>query len=122
MEQHWEAVAHAITQRLDETGTTLTELATKSETSLSTVRELAQNLSTRRRQPRTLTALSTALGWPPGYLAAVLRGEERAAGENEEAAPVDPVLAELRDMHELLKTMNDRLDDLEEKIERDTAP
>lgn len=122
MEQRWEAVAHAITRRLDETGMTLTELATKSETSLSTVRELAQNLSTRRRQPRTLAAVSTALGWPPGYLVAVLRGEESGAGQDEEAAPPDPVLAELRDMHELLKTMNDRLDHLEEKIERDTAP
>lgn len=121
MEQRWKAVAHAITRRLDETGTTLTELATKSQTSLSTVRELAQNLSTRRRQPRTLAAVSAALGWPPGYLAAVLRGEEPATGEDEGETPVDPVLAELRDMHELLKTMNDRLDHLEERIERDTA-
>lgn len=122
MEQRWDAVAHAITQRLDETGTTLTELATKSETSLSTVRELAQNLSTRRRQPRTLAAVSTALGWPPGHLAAVLRGEGPTTKDRDEATPADPVLTELRDMHKLLKTMNNRLDHLEEKMERGTGP
>src|SRR5262245_23724410 len=98
---------------------TLTDLATKSGTSLSTVRELAHNLSTRRRQPRTLAAVSIALGWPSGHLAAVLHGDQPPGDENPDT---NPVLAELQDMHELLRKMNDRLDHLEEKIQRDKAP
>ena len=119
MEQHWDAVARAITQRLDERGMTLTELAARSDTSLSTVRELAHNLSARRRQPRTLAALSSALGWPPSYLGEVLRGEQPTTGAGADSD--DPVLAELREMHDLLKQMNQRLDHLEERVERDNG-
>ena len=64
MDQDWAAVGAAIKARLDEQGMTMTELAARSGVSLTTVRELVHVLNTRRRQPRTLTSLSTALGWP----------------------------------------------------------
>lgn len=75
MKEHWDAVSAAIRARLDEQGMTMTDLAGKSGTSLTTVRELVHVLNTRRRQPRTLSALSEALGWPANHLGKVLRGQ-----------------------------------------------
>ncbi|MGD9988845.1 helix-turn-helix domain-containing protein [Pseudonocardia sp.] len=74
MDQDWTAVGEALRSRLDELGMTMTELASKSGVSLTTVRELVHVLNTRRRQPRTLVSLSTALGWPAEQLGSVLRG------------------------------------------------
>lgn len=75
MDQDWEAVAAAIRARLEDQGLTMTDLASRSGVSLTTVRELVHVLNTRRRQPRTLVSLSTALGWPADHLGAVLRGK-----------------------------------------------
>lgn len=74
MTNDWQAVGNALAERLDEQGMTMTELASRSGVSLTTVRELVHVLNTRRRQPRTLVALSEALGWPADHLGRVLRG------------------------------------------------
>ena len=41
------------------------EAASRAKISLTTLRELQNNTSPRRRRPQTLAALSEALGWPP---------------------------------------------------------
>lgn len=106
MSQDWAAVAAALRDRLDEQGTTMTELAARSGVSLTTVRELVHVLNTRRRQPRTLASLSTALGWPADHLGAVLRGK---VGTGEVLPPDD--LAAIRDeLHDLRR----RVEALEE--------
>lgn len=102
--QDWAAVAVALRDRLDEQGTTMTELANRSGVSLTTVRELVHMLNTRRRQPRTLASLSTALGWPADHLGAVLRGKPGAP----EPLPRDDVAAirrELRDLRERVEAL-----------------
>jgi hypothetical protein len=46
------------------------------------VRELQRHTVERRRSPRTLEALSAALGWEPEHLDRVLKGHPRQPGGN----------------------------------------
>ena len=103
MDQDWAAVGAAIKARLDEQGMTMTELAARSGVSLTTVRELVHVLNTRRRQPRTLTSLSTALGWPAEQLGATLRGQSTTAAPRDELAVIRGELRDLRSRVEALE-------------------
>ncbi|MEU8495002.1 MAG: helix-turn-helix domain-containing protein [Actinomycetota bacterium] len=103
MNQDWSAVSDAIKDRLDERGMTMTDLASKSGVSLTTVRELVHVLNTRRRQPRTLVALSQALGWPADHLGAVLRGRPADADRSDDRADVREELRDLRRRVEALE-------------------
>lgn len=109
MNQDWPAVATALRDRLDEQGMTMTDLAARSGVSLTTVRELVHVLNTRKRQPRTLAALSTTLGWPADHLGSVLRGR---GGEPapDEMAVIRSELVDLRRRVEALeKSTGERL-------------
>lgn len=103
MSQDWSAVGDAIRTRLDDRGMTMTELATRSGVSLTTVRELVHVLNTRRRQPRTLASLSTALGWPDEHLGAVLRGRPLDDAPADDLATIRGELRELRERVEALE-------------------
>jgi transcriptional regulator with XRE-family HTH domain len=70
--QDWAAVAKAINERVTELGWRQRELATRSHVSQAVVRELQHHVIERRRSARTLEALSTALGWHPRRLHAIL--------------------------------------------------
>lgn len=72
--EDWAAVAEAINERVNELGWRQGELAERSHVSRATVRELQHHIVERRRSARTLEALSTALGWHPQHIEAVLRG------------------------------------------------
>lgn len=74
MTEDWAAVASAINQRMAELGISQRELIARSQVSKSAVREIQHNVVQRRRSDRTLEALSLALDWNPGHLAAVLAG------------------------------------------------
>jgi hypothetical protein len=106
VDQDWDAVSRALVERLSETGRTQTELAAKAQVSLTTVRELVHNLNARRRHPRTLTALSGALGWPEGHLDDVLRGRSPKDVVPERH---DSVVEELRVMRQQLVTMQEEI-------------
>ena len=103
MAENWAAVAAALRERLDERGMTMTDLAARSGVSLTTVRELVHVLNTRRRQPRTLSALSTALGWPVDHLGTVLRGRTVTAPPANDLAAVRRELRDLRQRVEALE-------------------
>ncbi|TWP51253.1 XRE family transcriptional regulator [Lentzea tibetensis] len=96
MSQDWTALGRAITDRLEEQGMTMTDLANKSGVSLTTVRELVHVLNTRKRNPRTLAALSEALSWPSDHLTKVLRGQTNAA-----EAPKSEITALREEVREL---------------------
>ncbi|MCO1658889.1 XRE family transcriptional regulator [Pseudonocardia humida] len=81
---------------------TMTELAARSGVSLTTVRELVHVLNTRRRQPRTLASLSTALGWPAEHLGTVLRGQ---AASEPEPGGLATVQRELRDLRRRVEAL-----------------
>ncbi len=71
---NWAAVARAISDRVRELGWRQRELAERSHVSVAVVREIQRHTVERRRSPRTLEALSAALGWEPEYLDRVLKG------------------------------------------------
>jgi len=74
---------------------------------LATVREIQRHSIERRRSPRTLQSLSSALGWPAGHLAAVLDGRMQA-----EPASRDNVLSRLDRVERQLDDITGRLDAL----------
>lgn len=71
--ENWAAVARAISDRARELGWRQRELAQRSNVSVAVVREIQRHTIERRRSPRTLEALSVALGWERGHLDKVLR-------------------------------------------------
>ena len=79
--ENWAAVARAISDRVRELGWRQRELAERSHVSVAVVREIQRHTVERRRSPRTLEALSVALGWEPEHLGRVLKGHaEQPAG------------------------------------------
>ncbi|MEJ3652047.1 helix-turn-helix transcriptional regulator [Actinomycetes bacterium KLBMP 9759] len=103
MTQDWPAVAAALKARLDERGMTMTDLATRSGVSLTTVRELVHVLNTRKRQPRTLASLSSTLGWPEDHLGAILRGQASDPIGVDDVKSIRAELADLRGRVEALE-------------------
>lgn len=88
MGKDWDAVARAIDGRLASLEMTQAELSARAHVAPETIRELRHNLRPRRRNPRTLAAISQALGWEPGHLSRLLGDiagppDERAAGPGE---------------------------------------
>ena len=49
---------------------------------MAVVREIQRHTVERRRSPRTLEALSVALGWEPEYLDRVLKGRSQQSGNH----------------------------------------
>jgi transcriptional regulator with XRE-family HTH domain len=78
--ENWAAVAQAISGRVRELGWRQRELAERSHVSVAVVREIQRHTVERRRSPRTLEALSVALGWEPEYLHRVLTGRSQGPG------------------------------------------
>jgi transcriptional regulator with XRE-family HTH domain len=107
----WDAVGAAIRARLDEIDMTQVDLASRAGVALMTVRELQHNLKARRRNPRTLAAISEALGWPADHLARILDGREVRPADDD-----DPVLTELDAVKADLLAIVQRLDAIEHRL------
>ena len=116
MSEQWAAVAAAIDRRMVELGILQRDLAERAHVSQAIVRELKHNTAQRRRSARTLEALSTALGWHPRYLLAVLSGERPP--ELSEAAPPggDEIARRLAAIENRLRSIEDRLDDVHTQL------
>ncbi len=117
MAKDWDAVASAIRARLAELDMTQADLAARAGVALMTVRELQHNLQPRRRNPRTLAAVSEALGWPGDQLARILEGEPAVDVDKD-----DPVLAELDAVKADLTAIFRRLDAIERRLGTDAEP
>lgn len=111
MAKDWDAVARAIDERLAALDMTQAELAHRAGVAQETLRELRGNLQTRRRHPRTLAAISEALGWDQEHLARVLSGDDAAAGGEAPASAAD--VAELRQAY---ADLAGRVDALERRM------
>ncbi|TWP45822.1 hypothetical protein FKR81_38290 [Lentzea tibetensis] len=116
MAEDWSAVAEAINARAGELALKQKEIAERSGVSHAIVREIQQGRIERRRNPRTLEALSIALDWHPQHLSAVLQGKQPPEGAP--AGAVDPVvpllqtiIRELRGLRAQVGTLASRLDD-----------
>lgn len=112
MGQDWAAVARAIDTRLAELNWRQRELAQRAQVSVAIVREVHRNTTQRRRNTRTLEALSLALGWHPEHLDALLRGHTPPERGQPETSSVDPVLARLTSIDRRLAAIERRLDEL----------
>lgn len=112
MTEDWKAVASAIDARLAELNWRQRELAQRAQVSVAIVRELHRNTAQRRRNARTLEALSLALGWHSEHLDAVLRGHIPPDRDQPESSPVDPVVARLTSIDRRLAAIERRLDEL----------
>lgn len=111
---NWPAVATAINSRLRELDWTQAELSQRSRVSVATIRQLqSPRAEARRRNPRTLRALSEALGWSPDQLEAIANGRERSDDPDRD----DPVVAELRDVRASISAITDRLDAIERRLD-----
>jgi transcriptional regulator with XRE-family HTH domain len=119
MADDWVAVGEAVTARLDELGMTQLELAAKSRVSPATIRELQYNKLPRRRHPRTLEAISTALEWPAEYLSDIVTGKKAKPHADESD---DPVLGALDDIHGQLREIKARLADVERRLADEDGP
>lgn len=116
--EDWSAVAEAINARADELALKQKELAERSGVSLAIVREMQQGRIQRRRNPRTLEALSIALDWHPQHLGAVLQGKTPPEVDSPVTAFDDPVIPllntiirELRGLRAQVGTLTSRLDE-----------
>ena len=116
--EDWSAVAQAVTGRLEQRRMTQLEAASRAKISLTTLRELQNNTSPRRRRPQTLAALSEALGWPPEYLSAILHGEE---AHPHRAEADDPVLQAIDSMERGLRDLRQRVTSLERRLAGEDA-
>lgn len=110
MTENWTAVAKAINERANELGLGQAELAQRSHVSQAIVRELQRHTVERKRSARTLEALSIALDWHPGHLAAVLHGERPLKPGQTGDHVLDGVLARLSAIEDQLQTITERLD------------
>jgi DNA-binding PucR family transcriptional regulator len=114
--QGWEAVAKAINERVNELGWRQGELAERSHVSQAIIREVQHHVVERRRSRRTLESLSTALGWHPQHLGAVLHG----ATPPQLAEPVgdygDKLWSRLDGLEQRLDEIVERLDGLKSDL------
>lgn len=118
MEEDWSAVAAEVNARAAELALKQRELAEKSGVSLAIVREIQQGRIQRRRNPRTLEALSIALDWHPQHLTAVLHGKNPPEVDRSTPRADDPVIPllntiirEIRGLRAQLGTLANRLGD-----------
>jgi hypothetical protein len=105
-EEDWSAVARVIGDRVRELGWRQRELAERSRVSAAVVREIQLHTVERRRSPRTLESLSVALGWEPGRLDSVLKGQAHHAGTGSQ------VTADVAVLWSRLDVIEGRLDEI----------
>lgn len=120
--EDWAAVARAITDRMTELSMSQRRLIDSSGVSKAIVGEIQNNKIVRNRNDRTLAALSEALGWHPGHVAAILHGEPPPkAGDpvvrSEQDVPerltvIEHELRQINDWLERIDSQNNRLDDV----------
>jgi hypothetical protein len=108
--EDWAAVAEAINERVNELRWRQGELAQRSHVSRATVRELQHHIVERRRSARTLEALSTALGWHPQHIEAVLH--RRRPPE-----PTEPVTTNGENPWSRMDTLERHLSDITERLD-----
>lgn len=116
--EDWASVGQAISARMAELRVTQLEVAARAEISLTTLRELQNNVNPRRRRPQTLSALSEALGWPTDHLSHVLHGHQPPANPDEEH---DPVLESLHSIERELLSLRSRVDQIEQRLSDEDA-
>lgn len=120
----WAAVGRAIKQRRTELSVTQTALGERAAVSKQIIYELEKAI-VRRRSRRTLSAVSNALGWHEGHLAAVLAGrlpprvgEPVPKSDDDVPGHISVVEHYLRQLLDEMQIMNIRLNDLSTRVDK----
>lgn len=130
MAEDWSAVAKAINARMSDLDLRQKDVAERSGVSVAIIRELSQDRIQRQRNPRTLEALSLALGWHPQHLTAVLNGEDpplRSASATQTLSQdrvvvlLDAILRELRGLRAQMTALNRRMDHADRRDDVDDS-
>jgi transcriptional regulator with XRE-family HTH domain len=117
VDEDWTAVAKAVNARAAELALKQRELADSSGVSIAIIREIQQGKIQRRRNPRTLEALSLALGWHSQHLTAVLHGQAPPSSDRMPPNRDDPALALLRTIVRELRGIREQIGALSERID-----
>lgn len=117
MGEDWAAVTREVNRRAAALGLRQKDLAERSGVSLAIIREIQQNKTQRRRNPRTLEALSVALQWHPQHLGAVLAGIKPPDASSESAPPGDPVAAALESVVREIRGLRAQIGTLTRRVE-----
>src|SRR5882757_9760625 len=116
--EDWAAVSRAIKARMTELSMSQRELIDRSRVSKAIVGEIQNNTIQRDRSDRTLSALSEALHWHSGHLAAVLNGHPIPRVGDPVVHAEKGVPDRLTAIEHQLRRMNDRLDDVWNAVRR----
>lgn len=116
MSEDWTAVARVINERVNELGWRQRELAERSNVSQAIVREIQHHVVERKRSPRTLESLSTALGLHPQHLEAVLHGRKPPQVDEPVTRDETTLWSRLDRLERRLDDITDRLDDLKSDL------
>lgn len=117
MSEGWAAVAREISARAAELGLNQKELAARSGVSLAIVREIQQDRIRRRRNPRTLEALSLALQRHPQYLTAILDGKQPPSANHTASFQSDAVLVALNAIAREIRGLRAQVGTLAKRID-----
>jgi transcriptional regulator with XRE-family HTH domain len=107
----WKAVAEAILRRSHELKMTQKELGKRSKVSTATIRQIVNRTGSHRHSPRTLEAISEALGWPSGYLGNVLNGspQTEVVEQVTDTATLESLLAGVKELLHKMNAIEQRL-------------
>ena len=105
MSEDWVAAGEAITERMRDLGMSQKKLAERSKVSTATIRQIQNRTGGHRHSPRTLVALSEALGWPPQYLSNVLYGRPQQEA-SEQVTDEETLQSLLEGVRQLLHKIN----------------
>lgn len=114
--EQWAAVGQAIDRRMVDLGILQRDLAERAHVSQAIVRELQHNTAQRRRSARTLEALSTALGWHPRHLHALLAGERPPDLAAATPLGADEIARRLAAIESRLRSIEERIDDVHTQL------
>lgn len=118
MAEDWAAVARTINEHMSLAGLNQRELAVRSGVALSIVRELRHNTVQRRRNGRTLEAISVALGLHPRHLTAVMTGRQPPEPGDSPSFMADDVPRQLARIEDRLNELTDQVAAMDAKITR----
>jgi transcriptional regulator with XRE-family HTH domain len=115
--EDWAALSREVNRRAAALGLRQKDIADRSGVSLAIIREIQQDKTHRRRNPRTLEALSVALQWHPQHLGAVLAGIKPPDAGPDLTPPADPVAAALENVVREIRGLRAQIGTLTRRVE-----